>query len=88
MAPNEITRLMDAAPFEPFRLCVSDGTTYDIDAPHRLLVGNRSVHLGLPSTPGERLVDRVVRIDLLHITQLIPLQTPPHSPKGNGQAAG
>ncbi len=84
MSPTELNDVLRATPFEPFRLHVTDGTTYDIDDPHRVLVANRYVHLGIPANPGDRISDRIIRIDLLHVTQTVPLVSPPKS-GGNGQ---
>jgi hypothetical protein len=86
MSPNELMDSLNAAPFTPFRLRLSNGVVYDIDAPHRVLVGNRFVHIGIPANPGDLISDRVVKIDPIHITELIPLQTPPPQSNGNGQA--
>ena len=84
MAPIEIAAVLQTTPFEPFRLVVSSGNSYDIDAPHRVIVGNRYVHIGLPLNPGDMFADRTIRIDLLHVTELIPLRPPQQQSQGNG----
>ena len=89
MSPNEIRDVLTAVPFTPFRMILSDGTrSYDIADPLHALVGNRFVHVGIPATPGDLIADAVVRLDPLHITQLVPLSGPPRAPQGNGQAGG
>ncbi len=87
MAPQELMNSLTATPFEPFRLRLSNGVTYDVDAPHRLIVGTRHVHIGVPINPGDPFSERVITIDPIHITELIPLQAPPQQTQGNGQAA-
>jgi hypothetical protein len=88
MAPSEIRDLLTATPFVPFRIITSDGTvSYDVPDPHQVIVTNRSVHVGILANPGDVIADRIIRLDLLHITQLIPLVSPP-TPHGNGQAGG
>ena len=87
MAPTELLAVLNAYPFNPFRLRLSNGVVYDIDNPNLLLVGNRFLHIGIPATPGDPVADRVVRIDPIHITELIPLASPPAA-SGNGQTPG
>jgi hypothetical protein len=89
VAPSEIVAMLQTSPFQPFRIVLSDGTTtYDITEPHRVLVGTRFVHVGLGLDPVERVSDRYVRLDPLHITQLIPLQGPPPQTQSNGLQVG
>lgn len=88
MSPTEVRDLQSTVPFRPFRIILSDGTTtYDIDDPLLLIVGNRTVHVGVPASPGDQFADRFVRLDLLHITQLVPLANPPRHAQGNGQTS-
>lgn len=89
MAPSEIHAILSATPFQPFRIVLSDGTTtYDITEPFRVIVGARFVHVGIGFDPVDRVSERVVRLDPLHITQLIPLASPPITSSGNGQSVG
>jgi len=89
MSPGQIRETLEAAPFVPFRIVLSDGTTtYDIAEPTRVLVSNRYVHVGVGLDPVERVAERIVRLDPLHITQLIPLSSPPQTGSGNGQPVG
>ncbi len=88
MSPAQIQEMLEAAPFIPFRIVLSDGTqTYDIQQPTRVLVSTRYVHVGIGLDPTERVAERIVRLDPLHITQLIPLTGPPPPALGNGQEA-
>jgi hypothetical protein len=87
MAPQEILSLLNAEPFVPFRIITSDGTlTYDVIDPQHVLVLNRTVHIGILANPNDEFPDRAVRLDLLHITQLIPLASSPPA-EGSGQPA-
>lgn len=89
MSPSEVRTMLAAVPFEPLRIILSDGTlTCDIADPQLILVTNRSLRVGIPANPGDEFPDRVVRLDLLHITQLVPLQGLPRQSQGNGQATG
>lgn len=85
MAPEELRTSLRSQPFEPFRLMLTDGTGYDIRHPDLLWVGQRSAYVGLTGDPGQTLFERSVKVDLLHVTQLVPLET--KSPaSSNGQA--
>ena len=59
-------------PFEPFRVCLSDGATYEVRHPEMMLVTRRQVIIALPR-PGEEIARRVVYCDPLHITRIEPI---------------
>jgi hypothetical protein len=68
MAPVELFRRIAARPFRPFRLILSDGSGHDIRHPETISIGLRTTIL---STVGEE----DIRLDNLHITQILPLDT-------------
>lgn len=76
MAPNELRRINRSVPFTPYRLFLTDGSTYDVRHPDLVVVGLRSAFLGLPATANPELFDNWVHIDLLHIVKVEPI-TPP-----------
>ncbi|HEV2946394.1 MAG TPA: hypothetical protein VGX70_03390 [Gemmataceae bacterium] len=85
MAPEELRDTLRRSPFEPFRLVMTDGTGYDIRHPDLMWVGRRSAMIGLTGDPGQTLYERSVKVDLLHVIRLEPLQTvPPSSTNGPG----
>ena len=59
-------------PFEPFRVCLSDGASYEVRQPEMMLVTRRQVIIALPR-PGEEIARRVVYCDPLHITRIEPI---------------
>jgi hypothetical protein len=85
MAPEELSNAVKQQPFEPFRLVMTNGIHYDIRHPDLLWVGRWTAHVGLTEQPGQTLFERSVRVDLLHITRIEPLDTPA-SPPPNGSA--
>jgi hypothetical protein len=85
MAPQELLDSLHANPFVPFRLRLSNGQTYDIGDPNHMMVGTRFLHIGIPAVPGEAIVDRIIRIDPIHVTEVIPLVSPPQPSQSNGQ---
>ena len=86
MAPNEILDALHTNPFEPFRMCMTDGKTYDIYHPEMCMVGKRSVILGILAHPTEELFERTIKLDPLHILRLEPLAA--GTPKNGPPAAG
>ncbi len=74
MAPQELHDALRHRPFEPFRLVMTDGEGYDIRHPDLLMVGQRSATVGLTGQPGQTFYERTVKVDLLHVIRLEPLE--------------
>jgi hypothetical protein len=87
MHPEDIRRRLTKKPFEPFRLCLTDGVAYEIRHPEAVLLGKRFVALGLSDSPDDPLADRLIDVDPLHIIRVEPI-TAPAPPGGNGQGGG
>ena len=85
MSPTELRDSLRQKPFEPFRLVMSDGQGYDIRHPDLLMIGAGTAVVGLVSDENSTFYERSVKIDLLHVTRLEPLEgaSPPAS--NNGQ---
>ena len=81
MSAEDLLEYLQRQPFEPFRLVMTDGTAYAIRHPGLLWVGQRSAMVGLTGKPGKTFYERSVKIDLLHIIRLEPLEFPA---SGNG----
>jgi hypothetical protein len=79
MSPQELRDTLRQQPFEPFRLVMTDGTGYDIRHPDLLWVGRRTAMVGLAGHPAQTLYERAVKIDLLHVIRLEPLEATPPS---------
>ncbi len=81
MRRDELIDALRAAPFRPFRLRVSDGTTFDIRHPEMIMVTRHSVVVGILEA-GENgdsqneypNIERSTTVDLLHVTQIEDLQ--------------
>jgi hypothetical protein len=87
MVPNEILSVVRQRPFEPFRLWLSDGGSYDVRSPELCMVGAFSVTLGLTARAGDELYERTVKFDVAHIIRIEPLPASNPPQAGNGQAA-
>ena len=71
--PEDVRKHLDKHPFEGFRICMTDGKTYDVRHPELCIVDRSTVYVGLPDpdTPGVALdVDHCA---LVHIVRLEPL---------------
>lgn len=84
MAPEELATALRRHPFVPFRVTLTEGSSYEIRHPELCMAGRRSAIIGLAS-PGDPdlLFERSVTVDLLHIVKLEPLE-PSASTNANG----
>ena len=74
MRPDDIRELLLRHPFEPFRICLVDGTTYDVRHPDLIAVGRSVLEVGYPAARlAVPLWDREVLVALLHITRVEPI---------------
>jgi hypothetical protein len=80
MTPETIQKHLLHQPFQPFRVCLSDGATYEVRQPEMVLVMQREVIIALPNR-GESFPKHLVYCDLLHITR-VELINGKASPKG------
>jgi hypothetical protein len=84
-APEDVQRRLQQRPFQPFFLHLTDGSQFEVRHPDLILLGRRSLILGLTSDPNQTLYDRAVDIDLLHVVQMEP--SPVQMPKNGPPAA-
>jgi hypothetical protein len=74
MRPDDIVKALANKPFQPFRLCLTDGTIHEVRHPELVVVGRSTVFLGRPG-PGEykQVFEDYVWIALLHINRMEPI---------------
>ena len=78
MAPQDLESELRKKPFQPFRIVTTGGKSYDItekDVP-LLLVGKRTVIIGLRVPESDPYFDRYEVVSLLHIVRLEPIPFP------------
>jgi hypothetical protein len=80
MAPEELRDALRQQPFEPFRLVMTDGASFEIRHPDLLWVGQRTAMVGLTGQPGQTFYERAIKVDLLHVIRLEPLEATPSPP--------
>ncbi len=74
MRPQHILEHLRVQPFQPFRLTLTDGRTYDVVHPELAMVGHSVVIIGVPRPrAAEPVFDRAVTVALLHIMQIEPI---------------
>lgn len=78
MGPRDLESELRKEPFQPFRIVTTAGKTYDISERDRplILVGKRSVIIGLRVPDTDPFFDRYEVVSLLHIVRLEPIPLP------------
>lgn len=84
MTQEELQEAARRQPFEPFRLVVTTGTTYDIRHTDLIMVGRRSITIGITNDQAATAYDRTVKIDLFHVVAIEELPAHPAGSNGPG----
>ena len=84
MTQEDLQSAARRQPFEPFRVVLTTGTTYDIRHPDLIMVGRRAAIIGLTDEPNGSAFDRTIKVDLFHVVSIEELRPTP--PSTNGQA--
>ena len=74
MRPEEIKELLDAKPFAPFRLHMTDGNSLDITQPDNAIVSRAKIVLGVGSDAATGIADHIEHCALLHIVRVEELK--------------
>lgn len=77
MTASKLVKRLDRKPFEPFRICVSSGESYDVLNPQMVALAKSRVFIALPNA------DRPALVSYLHIAALETLSNG-HSRRGRG----
>lgn len=70
---EQIRALLTAKDFRPFRVSLSDGTSYDVTNHDMALVGRNSIEIGVNPDP-KGIAKRFFRCAVMHITRIENLQ--------------
>ena len=85
MRLEDIRSLTRKLPFQPFRVFLSNGQTFDIFHPYMILATPDAAHISVPSDDGpQRVKDEAVIVSLYHIQKIEPLPTPAPPAGANG----
>jgi hypothetical protein len=74
LRPEDIRELREAQPFVPFRICLTDGKSYDV--PHRdfVMIARSVIDIGVSRHTDKGIHDEIVRISPLHIVRVENIQ--------------
>ena len=84
MTHEELLQYAQRKSFEPFRLLLTTGETFDIRHPELIMVGRRSAIIGVTNEPNVTAYERTIKVDLLHVVGIEELPVSP--PSSNGAA--
>ena len=73
MRPEDVLERLGKRPFEPFRICMSDGVVLEVRHPEMCIVSRRTAYVGVPDPKRPGAATRVAHCALLHITRIEPL---------------
>jgi hypothetical protein len=75
MSSFDVSEALRRRPFEPFRIQVSDGSTYDVRHPELVMVGLSALIIGIPPTgQTQPFYERAVTVSLGHVVKLLPVE--------------
>ena len=71
--PEDVREHLKKQPFEPFRLCLSDGTCYEVAHPDLCLLSRTTLYVGVanPRRPGVAM--GVHHVALVHVVRFEPI---------------
>lgn len=82
---DDLTEELRRRPFEPFRIHVTDGSTYDVRHPEWVMVSPSRVLLFVPlADQPHPAFDRFHSVALVHVTRLEPLESSPSTSSADG----
>ena len=71
----QLKERMDEQPFKPFRICLSDGKTFDITNHDMMFVKRNAVEIGLDLDP-HGFAESFVKCAIIHITRIEDIPSP------------
>lgn len=74
MRAEDIRELLKKQPFTPFRVCMTDGKTYEIMHPELVFLTKSYLHVTTIQDPTTGIPDRVEYAALIHIVRVEELR--------------
>lgn len=76
MNRDDLLQVLRQRPFRPFRIHLTDGTTYEVRHPELVLVGRTTAMVFSPAEDAPPpAFDHYETVALLHITHLVPVES-------------
>ena len=66
---HQLKERMDSQPFKPFRVCLSDGKSFDVRNHDAAFIKRNAIEIGLDADPSG-LAERFVECAIIHITHI------------------
>jgi hypothetical protein len=73
MRPEDLSELLRAQPFVPFRIHMTDGKFYDIFHPEAVMLFRTRAIIGLRPDPKNIYYNQTEQIALLHVVRTSPI---------------
>jgi hypothetical protein len=70
MSASELLLVLRATPFRPLRLCMSDGTIYEVRHPELVIVALGTAVVGYPSPNFPGAAERYDIVSLRHVVRI------------------
>lgn len=70
ITPNQIRNYLQAQPFVPFRIFLSDGSSHEVPHPEFAWVFGSTVYVGVPGTAVFPPNEYVKQLAIMHITRV------------------
>jgi hypothetical protein len=79
--PQTIQDWMQANPYQPFRVVMTDGRTFDITDPRLIMPGRSTLLIGIqdPNEP-PGIYGHFISAAMIHIVRIEPVATSPSNP--------
>ena len=74
MEATEIIKLLRVRPFEPFRIHMTDGRSFDIDHPELSIVTRRKMIIGVGANRESGISDHTENCSLIHVVRVEELR--------------
>ena len=71
--PEDVREHIIKQPFQPFRIYMSDGATFDVRHQDMCLIGRSALYVVIPDAKQPWMYDRLAHCALTHITRIEPL---------------
>jgi len=86
--PEDVRKHLDKRPFEAFRICLTDGQTYEVRHLDLCVVDRSTIYVGVPDPKRPGVAMDVHHCALVHIVRFEPLngKRTRGTRKGNGRS--
>jgi hypothetical protein len=72
VSPDDLRKLIRRTPFQPFRIYMASGHSYDVSSPEWMMVTGLTTALGIPGEAGDG--DELMLLDNMSITHTEPIR--------------